>query len=325
MKASVVIPAYNSEKTIGSCLESVLSQKVEGGFEVIVVNDGSGDRTAEVVKRFPVKLISQKNQGPAAARNNGVRNAKGEIVAFIDADCTASGNWLSELLKPFDEKDVVGVQGAYKTKQREFMARFAQLEIDERYERMRKAKNLDWVGSYSAAYRREIFSGGACYDESFPTASGEDPELSFRLAERGCRLVFQPGAVVYHRHPETLLKYLRSKFYRAYWRVSLYGKHKGKIIRDSYTPQVLKLQIALFYLFFATLVGGFFCPPLFFASVFIWGVGLATTLHFSIFVLERDLPVALAAPFIIMFRSAVFGAGLMAGAIKGAGKGAGKK
>ncbi|HHT9153402.1 MAG TPA: glycosyltransferase family A protein, partial [Candidatus Hypogeohydataceae bacterium YC40] len=74
---SVVIPAYNAEKTIGKTLEACLNQDYAGKIEIIVVDDGSTDGTAKEVKRYPVKYIYQENAGPASARNRGWREAKG--------------------------------------------------------------------------------------------------------------------------------------------------------------------------------------------------------------------------------------------------------
>ena len=80
------------------------------------------------------------------------------------------------------------------------------------------------------------------FDESFPRASGEDAELSYRLAKKGHTLVFAPRAVVYHTHPATFVHYLKVKFFRAYWRTRMYLKHPEKSVEDSYTPSTLKIN-----------------------------------------------------------------------------------
>lgn len=306
MKTSLIVPAHNSAATIEENLQSLLRQRGEG-FEIIVVDDGSTDNTRDLVEKYSVRLITQENRGPAAARNNGAMKAAGDILVFTDSDCIVGDRWLLEMLKPFSDTKIVGVQGRYKTTQRELIARFAQYEIEERYEKMSKHKYIDFVGSYSAAYRKDVFLDAGGFDERFPIASGEDPDLSFRLAAMGHRMVFNPNALVYHRHPNTLWKYLNQKFYRAYWRVSLYIKHPKKIKKESYTPQMLKLQILLFYLLVLSFI--FRLEKIAITLLFI------TTIPLTVEILRKDILVGLIAPIIIFLRTLVLGAGLSRGAI----------
>lgn len=316
MNSSVIIPCHDAEKTIAAAIEALLAQTKKPD-EIIIVDDGSTDSTRSTVESFGkrVKYIHQKKRGPAAARNLGARTAHFEIILFTDADCIPEKNWVKEMVGPFADKKVSGVQGAYKTKQKGLIPRFAQIEIEERYERMKKAKELDWIGSYSAAVRRKEFLELKGYDESFPVASGEDPEFSFRLVKKGGKLVFNPNAIVYHKHPTSLGKYLRTKFFRAFYRPKMYSKHKEKAISDSYTPQVLKLQIIIAGLtilsVFASLWAGFFAAT-FFALVF-----LISNIPFFAFSWRKDKKVAAVSPLIIFLRSIVFGIGLVLGAISG--------
>jgi len=319
MKASVIIPAYNEEKTIGKTLESLKKQSFRD-FEIIVVDDGSKDGTAEIAKKNGAKVIKQKNAGPAAARNNGARNAKGEIVVFIDADCVADERWLEHMLKPFSDKEVAGVQGAYKSNQKSLVARFTQLDIEDRYKRLeRKADQLDWIGSYSAAYRKNIFNELGGFDEDFPTASGEDPEFSFKVSRKGYKLVFKNNAIVYHFHETSLLKYLRTKFYRAYWRVLLYSKHTRKIVTDSYTPQELKLQIAAMYsTIFFSVVTLFSVTSLAAVALTVSAlIFLGSTLQFTIEAMRKDFVAGIMSPVFIFFRTFAFSLGLMYGFVRG--------
>lgn len=101
-KISVVVPVYNVENYLGSCLDSVLNQDFES-FEIVVVNDGSTDGSLEIAKtyeaRYPekVRLISQENKGLGGARNTGIDNAKGEYIVFVDSDDTIKHDMLSSL------------------------------------------------------------------------------------------------------------------------------------------------------------------------------------------------------------------------------------
>src|SRR4030043_1295029 len=125
---SIVIPTFNSAQVLKACLESLANQTVSGeAYEVIVVDDGSTDETKDIVAKYPVRYIYQQNRGPAAARNNGVNHAQGEIVLFTDADCDSEPNWIEEMIKPLNASQVVGVKGAYKTRQKELGPRLFQM------------------------------------------------------------------------------------------------------------------------------------------------------------------------------------------------------
>ncbi len=245
MRCSLIISAYNAEDTISTCLDSAQKQSLsKEKYEVIVVDDGSTDRTKELIKKHSLKLIEQKNYGPAFARNRGAKEARGDIVVFTDSDCYLSQDFLKRITAPIaNDLGVVGVQGSYKTKQKEFMARFGQIEIETRYKRMAKQDYIDFIGTYAAAYRKDIFWKYGGFDTGFPMASGEDIEFSHRLHKNGYKMVFEPEAFVYHQHPYKLKKYIESKFYRGFWRIRLYEKHPKKAIKDSYTPQSLKFQV----------------------------------------------------------------------------------
>lgn len=316
MKVTVIIPAYNAGRTIADTLRSLEKQNFRD-FEVIVVDDGSSDNTAEAVKKFPkVRLLGEKNAGPAAARNYGAREAKGDILVFTDSDCVASPDWLSQMVLPFEDRNIVGVQGRYKSKQRGIVARFIQLEIEKRYEKMAKQKYIDFIGSYSAAYRKNVFLEASGFDESFRIASGEDTELSYKISKAGHKMVFRQSAVVYHSHPNSLGKYLRIKFFRAFWRTRVYGKHKEKIVRDSYTSQMVKVQTGLFFVFLAMLPGGVIFPLLWQNAVLVALLFLITTLPFSLWAIRKDVIIGLVSPAFIVLRTMVFGLGLAAGILK---------
>lgn len=316
LKASIIIPAYNAEKTLEKCLAALREQSF-GDFETIVVDDGSKDSTKKIAKSFKeVKLLEQANAGPATARNNGATQAKGEIIVFLDSDCVAEKNWLEEMLAPLENNEIAGVQGTYKNKQKELIARFTHLEIEKRHSKMAKQEFIDFMGSYSAAYRKKIFEEMKGFDTSFPMASGEDTDLSFRLSKAGYKMVFNQHAAVYHFHPISLPRYLKVKFFRAYWRTKLYGKHSEKMIKDSYTGQTVKLQTGFFFLIcLSLLLAPFGFGGIYFAGV-LFGALLISTVPFAIWAGGHDLAVGLIAPPLIVARTVMFGFGLAIGFIK---------
>lgn len=315
MDISVVVPARNAGQTIGACLESLLAQsEPRERYEVIVVDDGSTDDTRQVVQRYAVTLLDQPHEGPAAARNRGVAASKGQVALFTDADCVPAPDWIYEMARPFQDQDVIGVKGAYRTRQRGILPRFVQCEYEERYERMAKLRQIDFIDTYSAGYRRQIFLAEGGFDTAYPNASVEDQEFSFRLAERGYKMVFNPRAVVYHRHPETLMAYFRRKFNIGYWKVRVLRRHPAKAARDSHTPQSLKIQMVLAVILVPLLVlvlaRDWFCSLALLTVV----LHLASTLPFVIKTTRKDPSVGVVAPFLLFLRALALSLGMFKGA-----------
>jgi len=190
LTASVIIPVFNGRRTLPACL-AALQNQTHPPKEIIVVDDGSTDGTAALAAQFNVTVIRQTNQGPAAARNYGAQNAGGDILLFTDADCTPTPNWVAHMLAPFADPTVAGAKGRYRTHQPELIARFVQQEYQERYDRMAGLSQIDFIDTYSAAYRRQLFIKNGGFDPHFEL--NEDQEFSFRLARQGYRLLYLPA------------------------------------------------------------------------------------------------------------------------------------
>ncbi len=272
-----------------------------------MVDDGSTDATARVAEGAGALVLRQPNQGPAAARNAGAAAASGAILVFTDADCEPHPDFLAEILRPFADPGVSGAQGAYRTRQTSVVARFAQVEFEDRYAFTARFPCLDLVATYAAAFRREVFLAQGGFDAAYPVANNEDTEFSYRLCRLGHRLVFAPRALVFHRHPATLRKYLRIKFWRAYWRLAACRDHPEKVLADGYTPGVVRLQTFLAGLFGLGLaawpVAG--AGPALGAALAV----LVSSLPFAAFAARRDRGVALAAPVLVFARSLAFAGG----------------
>ena len=304
MSVSIIIPTFNGAARIGKCLEALLPQTVPINAEILVVDDGSTDGTGVVVSRYSgVRLISQVNAGPAAARNRGALEAKGTIILFTDDDCVPSSDWLAAMTTPFQDPGVVGVKGAYRTRQQSLVARFVQADYEDRYRLMANLPEIDFIDTYAAAFRRERFLEMNGYDTSFPVACAEDIELSYRMSERGWKMKFVPTAIVYHTHPDTLRKYLQKKYKFAFWRMLALRKNPKKTLKDSHTPQIMKMQL----LFVPALVLAVCCDllwsPRISLSVLVGALFLFTTTPFTARVIRKDPVVALLCPLLLAARS----------------------
>lgn len=104
MNLSVVIPAYNEEKYIGGCLEELITQAGNDIFEIIVVDNASTDRTAQVAKKYKgVKVVQEVRKGLTRARQAGLMAAKGDLVAYIDADTHIKPGWFHKVIREFEK------------------------------------------------------------------------------------------------------------------------------------------------------------------------------------------------------------------------------
>jgi glycosyltransferase involved in cell wall biosynthesis len=318
VRASVIIPTYNRADRIKFCLEALRKQDCAFNFEVIVVDDGSTDNTLRVLSSFPeVRIVSQANAGPAAARNRGVREARGEIVLFTDDDCEPFPDWLTEMLKPFDRPEIVGAKGVYRTRQPELIARFVQLEYEDRYRFMaRKRDDIDFIDTYSAAFRRDRFIESGGYDTSFPVACCEDSELSYRMAARQWRMLFIETATVWHQHPATFAGYFRRKVKFAFWRVPAVKHTPGRIVKDSHHPQLMKFQLLFGPALIAAAISDRLEPlTIFPLSLLIGALFAASTLPFAIRALRKDPLVGVLSPLILAGRSCAQLVGVIGGTI----------
>ena len=314
---SVIIPAYNAEGTLGACLEALDHQSIpRDDYEVIVVDDGSTDGTSEISKGFNIEYILQSNHGPATARNKGAQAARGDIILFTDSDCIPDQNWIREMVSPFKDSEVIGVKGAYKTRQRELAARFAQAEFEDRYDLLQKSPSIDMVDTYSAAFRKDVFQSMCGFDEGFPVPNNEDTELSYRLAAAGHKLIFNPKAFVYHTHPKTFIKYLKLKFWRGYWRMVVYRRYPNKAVKDTYTPAVIKIQTILMALSLPLFILSCFVPGLFYLALMSWVIIIFSSLPFSLKNFKKDRAVSSISPVLVLLRALVFAVGSLLGVVR---------
>ena len=314
---SVVVPAYQAAQEIERCVEALDRQSIpRGRYEIIVVDDGSTDGTADVARAAGAdRIVLLPHAGPAAARNAGVEVARGGIVLFTDADCEPSPRWLEQMVAPFSDPEVMGTKGTYRTRQRSLIARLVQLEYEIRYERMAQATHIDFVDTYAAAYRRAVVLQAGGFDPAFPIPSAEDIDLSFRLAQAGHRLVFVPEAWVWHSHPNRLGAYLRRKARYGFWRALLYLRHPEKIRGDAHTDPTLKMQFALLALLALSLIGGGAWRPLLTVGLVAFLGFLGTTFPFVRWAWKRDRSVAVIWPGVTLVRVLVQGAGLALGLV----------
>lgn len=203
----VVVPTYERPNQLETTVESVCDQTVED-YEVVVVDDGSSDDRQHTVldsldSRFDrVRVLRQSNAGPAAARNRGWRSTMADVILFTDDDCLVPHEWVASIVAGFDP-DVGAVGGPLlpteAALERSVFARHHQYRVRDVYEVPEMpivgGSNLPMGATANVAYRREALAAVDGFDETFPTAAGEDADLQERVAAAGYRMKFVPCVV----------------------------------------------------------------------------------------------------------------------------------
>jgi O-antigen biosynthesis protein len=212
---SVVVCSYNGSATIKDTMEGLM-QLDYPSYEVIVVNDGSTDNLEEIVKRYPVKLISTPNQGLSNARNTGMYNAKGEIIAYIDDDAYPDPQWLLYLAYGYANSDIAGLGGPNIAPQENgFIAKCVANSPGGPVHVLLTDEIAEHIPGCNMSFRRDALVAIGGFDPIY-RAAGDDVDVCWRIQNSGRTIGFHPSAVVWHHRRNSI---------KAYWKQQKgYGK-----------------------------------------------------------------------------------------------------
>ena len=234
-KISVIVPAYNAEKTIVKTMESLKNQSFKD-FEVIIVNDHSIDDTMKVAEKYYKNVFKNEGKkGPAGARNTGIKKAKSENLAFIDADCFADKDWLKNLYEELKNEEVV--MGNVKIPESNYLGNSISLlgfpaGANLGFEKVWRVKNgyTDHITSCNFGIKKSVFIKNGLFDDSFPYAGGEDPEFSIRIFKNGVKIKYSAEPLVYHVPRDSLASFIRWQITRG--RGNFHFKKKFKNVNE---------------------------------------------------------------------------------------------
>lgn len=238
-KISIIVATYNNQDTIGECLKALLGQDYpQTHYEVIVMDGASQDRTVEIAKQYPVKVISMPLNCPAAY-NYAQKIAAYPFLGFVDSDARVERMWLKKLVPHLSEANVAGVSGSIDTWNSDNpWARAIGYELKTRYQRI--GRYTGRIATMNLLLKKAVIEEVGGWDEKLP--SQYDTDFGFRMAQKGYKIVYEPSAVCYHYNRPTPKAYYRQQLQYGKNTLKLYFKHKRLAKGDEITNIGMNIQ-----------------------------------------------------------------------------------
>jgi GT2 family glycosyltransferase len=281
---SVLIPTFNEEKRISVCLESIFNLKYPHDmFEVIIIDGFSKDRTVEFAEKYPVRILYEKKPTRAAGCNVGVLAAKGEIIAFTDADCTVDSLWLNKLIENYDNPLVGGVGGPNIVMPENDLATkiFSLMKIPLAFGGFRytttyhEKREIYHNPGCNSSIRKDVYCKVGMMDEKLLTA--EDTELSERIRNEGFKLLYAPDAKIFHHWKFDIKRYFNWMKRYGMGQAQFIIKSKFKFGKESRSPLFLIPSIGIIVLSTFILLG--------FLNSYFWFICLFLIIIYAIYLI----------------------------------------
>jgi glycosyltransferase involved in cell wall biosynthesis len=299
MYLSIIIPLYNGEKTLNECLTAIFSSHYRH-FEVIIVDDGSQDNSLRIAGTFPCTILQRDhNQGAAAARNWGARNATGDVLVFIDADIVIGQDTLDLFVDSLKQYPAVFGIYTHIPGTKDLLSLYQNFYA---HKSMRDTKEITAMFySYCAAISRELFNAVGGFDESWVRATFEDVEFGMRVGQWGYQIHCNKNIKVVHHNHYTLRKFIRNYYFKSLDLAKfMFSKKKLTLNNEGWTNYKNLVSfltgLSTIPLVMLSLVSDWFLIPLLmFLAIF-----LAMNLDFYTFIL-REKPGGLLGAIILNF------------------------
>ena len=291
-KVSFILPAWNEEVGIINTIKSILNSNYKN-FELIIVNDGSSDRTGRRVSLFiknyqgsiPLRYIKKRNGGKSSAINLGIKQAQGDIIITSDADCALDVEAIGNMVKYFIDKKVMAVAGNVRVgNNAKIIGAIQKLEYIYGFYFKRADSLLNSVyivGGAAAAYRKSVFKRLGGFDTEIIT---EDIEYSTRILNAGYKIRYAADAVFYTEAPSDVNSLIKQRLRWKYGRLKTFYKYRHLFFKANgkqskflsfiilpvalFAEMLLSLEVVLLPLFFAySLMSGDFVPLIYAISL----------------------------------------------------------
>jgi glycosyltransferase involved in cell wall biosynthesis len=238
-RVSVIIPAKNEELHIANCLDCIKKQYLRP-VDVILVDNGSEDNTVKIAQKFIDNILIRPDINVGALRNIGVQFAKGNILAFIDADCVPSQSWLLKATEILQSQDIGAVGGPILPADKHSWVEQVWYKNIQK-----KQGKVNYLGSANLIIKKDVFDKVCGFNERL--RSGEDRDLSWKIQSINYSTVYDESIQVTHYgYPKTLLDFAK----REYW-------HGKAIVSDLFNLKKTKILYIIFlyiFLFLSSLI-----------------------------------------------------------------------
>jgi len=248
---TVGVTCKNNARTIKQCIDSILNLNYpKNKYKVFVVDSFSNDGTYEILKKYgKVIKLRQVKSNIAGGHNFIIKNSDSEVIALTDADCVVDKNWLGELVKPFENREIGAVTGLVKTpKNVNRLQEIIGLELESRYKKF--PKFVSRGPTMNLAFRTKL-AKKILFDESYDVA--QETEWGYRFTNR-YKMVYVPKAIVHHYHRATWVGFLKQQFTYAEFVPLVYFKHRNRVLGDHISRPSMLLNIINIYLVFLFLL-----------------------------------------------------------------------
>jgi glycosyltransferase involved in cell wall biosynthesis len=232
--ASIIVAVYNAEGTLKDCIESLLGLDYpKERVEIILVNNGSTDGTMALLNQYKtaIKILHEPKRGPAAARNRGLLEAKGDVVAFTDSDCIVERNWLRNLVAPLQD-DGVGIVGGKNLAQRPCNSIGQFGEHINNHDKAINGITPPYAITMNWSSRLSVLNEMEGFDDRLIRCC--DVDLSYRIHQAGYTLAYQPRAIIWHKNDQALSGLFKKGYLHGLHSVRVLKKHKSFLSQFGY-------------------------------------------------------------------------------------------
>ena len=250
---SIIVPVYNGERTLGRCLEAILSQGYSS-FELIVVDNHSTDKTKSIIEDYQgrfnrLKYLFEPQRSRGAARNAGIRVAVGEIILMTDSDCIVPDHWIDQMIAPIINDGESIVMGSEEDVVNNFWSSQIQRLNDAWIKRISSGQYVASLDTKNFAIKTDIMKH-FMFDPEIGNL--EDFEFALRIRPQ-IKIRYLPDVKVGHHHKTTFLSWAKLNYNRGYWGKKIYLKHKSNpLFENEPMFESMKGQNAFMFPFWIT-------------------------------------------------------------------------